>query len=102
MFPKERTALYCATKAGLSSLSMSLGWQGEAHGIKVVDVILPLVDTPMTKGRDGSKITAHAAAERIWHGAARGHTTIRIGKARLLPLIARLAPSLGYRMMRRG
>jgi uncharacterized oxidoreductase len=102
VFPKERTALYCASKAGLSSLSVSLGWQVEAHGIRVMDVILPLVDTPMTRGRGGAKIPARAAAERIWRGILGTETTLRIGKARLLPWVARLAPSIGYRMMRHG
>lgn len=102
VFPKEQTALYCAAKAGLSSLTTSLRWQVEGQGIRVVEVVLPLVDTPMTADRGQGKITAERAAGDILQGLDRGADTIRIGKARLLPLVARLAPSLGRRMMRRG
>lgn len=102
VFPKERTALYCAAKAGLSSLTTSLRWQVEAKGLRVVEVVLPLVDTPMTAGRGRGKISAEAAARGILAGLDGGRDRIRIGKARLLPLLARLAPSLGLRMMRRG
>lgn len=102
VFPKERTALYCAAKAGLSSLTTSLRWQVEAQGVWVVEVVLPLVDTPMTAGRGRGKISASAAAGAILSGLDRGQDTIRIGKARLLPLVARLAPSLGHRIMRAG
>jgi uncharacterized oxidoreductase len=102
VFPKERTALYCATKAGLSSFSRSLRWQVEGKGVTVTDVLLPLVDTPMTEGRSGLKIAATVVAERILKGMRKREETIRIGKARLLPLVSRLAPSIGYGMMRRG
>ena len=102
VFPKENTALYCAAKAGLSSLTTSLRWQVEGQGIQVVEVVLPLVDTPMTAGRGRGKITAEQAAGDILNGLDQRRDTIRIGKARLLPLVARLAPSLGLKMMRRG
>lgn len=102
VFPKENTALYCAAKSGLSSLTTSLRWQVEGQGIRVAEVVLPLVDTPMTAGRGRGKITAEQAAGDILNGLAQGRDTIRIGKARLLPLVARLAPSLGLKMMRRG
>jgi uncharacterized oxidoreductase len=102
VFPKERTALYCATKAGLSSLSRSLRWQVEGKGVTVTEVILPLVDTPMTAGRGGSKLAARDVAETILEGMRKRQETIRIGKARLLPLLSRLAPSIGNRMMRHG
>lgn len=102
VFPKENTALYCSAKAGLSSLSTSLRLQVEGQGIRVVEVLLPLVDTPMTAGRGHGKISAAKAVADIMRGLDRGEQTIRIGKARLLPIIARLAPSLGRRLMRRG
>lgn len=102
VFPKERTALYCAAKAGLSSLTTSLRWQVEGQGVRVVEVVLPLVDTPMTAGRGRGKISAAQAAEAILQGLDQGRDSIRIGKARLLPIVARLAPSLGFKIMRNG
>jgi short-subunit dehydrogenase involved in D-alanine esterification of teichoic acids len=101
VFPKERAGLYPATKAGLSSFSTSLRWQVERHGIAVTEVLLPVVDTPMTAGRaDGRKIAPGPVAEAILEGVSRGRPVIRVGAARLLPLLSRLAPGLGHRILR--
>lgn len=99
-FPKERAGLYAATKAGLHSFTQSLRYQMEGQGIAVVEVVLPLVDTPMTAGRGRGKITAEAAAAAILRGLSRGRPVIRVGAARALPVIAALAPWLGRRMLR--
>lgn len=98
--PKRDTALYCATKAGLHSLSQSLRYQLEPRGIRVMEVILPLVATPMTEGRGSGTMDADAAARAILAGIARGRAEIHVGKARLLPLLMRLAPSVAQRMLR--
>jgi len=67
-FPKQTSALYCATKAGLHSFSQSLRWQIEGDGIDVIEAILPLVDTPMTHGRGTGKLSPDFAALAIIAG----------------------------------
>lgn len=99
-FPKEAGGLYSATKAGLSSFTQSLRWQVERSGLLVTEVVLPLVDTPMTAGRGRGKIPADLAAALILKGVAARRGTIRIGAARALPVIAALAPWLGRRILR--
>lgn len=99
-FPKQQSALYCATKAALHSFSQSLRYQLEADGVAVIEAILPLVETPMTEGRGSGKISARDAATAILDGVKNGRTEIFIGKARLLPLISRFAPALGRKIMR--
>lgn len=99
-YPKRDTALYCATKAGLRSFSQSLRYQLEPRGIRVMEAILPLVATPMTDGRGSGKMDADAAARAILAGIARGRNEIHIGKARLLPLLIRIAPSIAQRMLK--
>lgn len=99
-FPKQSTALYCATKAALHSFSQSLRWQLEDDGVAVIEAVLPLVDTPMTHGRGRGKISAAAAARAILVGVRSRRPEILIGKARLIPLLSRLAPALGRRIMR--
>lgn len=99
-YPKRDTALYCATKAGLHSFSQSLRYQLEPRGIRVMEVILPLVATPMTTGRGSGKMDADAAARAILAGVARGQDEIHVGKAWLLPLLMRLAPSIARRMLK--
>ena len=99
-FPKARTALYCATKAGLHSFSQSLRYQLEDTKIAIVEAFLPLVDTNMTRGRGSGKISAAAAADAIIAGLAKAQPEIWIGKAKLVPMLARLAPTLGRRVLR--
>lgn len=101
-YPKRDTALYCATKAGLHSFSQSLRYQLEPMDIRVIEAILPLVATPMTAGRGSGKMDAGAAARAILSGIAQGRDEVRVGKARLLPLLIRIAPSIVRRMLRGG
>ena len=99
-FPKQAGGLYSATKAGLSFFTTSLRWQVEDTPLLVSEVVLPLVDTPMTAGRGARKLTAERAAEAILRGIDARRPVIRVGAARALPLIAALAPWLGRRMLR--
>ncbi len=100
VFPKQAGGLYSATKAGLSSFTTSLRWQLEATPLLVAEVVLPLVDTPMTAGRGRAKISADAAALAILNGIAARRTVIRVGAAHALLLISALAPWFGRRMLR--
>jgi uncharacterized oxidoreductase len=102
VFPKERGGLYAASKAGLRSLTTSLRYQAEGLGIAVTEAVLPLVETPMAAGRGAGKLPAGAAAEAILGAMAQGRREVWPGKARALRVIARVAPELGLRIMRRG
>lgn len=102
IYPKKSSAVYCATKAGLHNFSRSLRYQLETTRISVHDAILPIVDTPMTKGRGRGKLSAEKAAESIIRGVTRGREEIYVGKARFIPALARLSPSLLARIMKSG
>jgi len=99
-FPKEAGGLYSATKAGLSSFTTALRWQVEGSGLLVSEVVLPLVDTPMTAGWGRGKIAPELAAAAILRGVEARRETIRIGAARALPLLQAVAPWLGRRLLR--
>jgi uncharacterized oxidoreductase len=99
-FPKQQSALYCATKAALHSFSQSLRYQLEADGVAVIEAILPLVETPMTAGRGSGKISSQAAAQAIITGIKMGQAEIFIGKAKLIPLFARFVPNIGRKVLR--
>lgn len=99
--PKMNSAIYCANKAALHSYSQSLRYQLANADIRVHEAILPLVDTPMTAGRGRNKLTADEAASGIIQGITRGVDEIYIGKARLLPMLMRLSPSLVKRILRK-
>jgi uncharacterized oxidoreductase len=106
VFPKQSAPLYCATKSALRTFAMALRDQldRQTTRVHVVDAVLPLVATPMTAGRadDQRKMSAGDVALRIVQGIERGHPTVYIGKARLLPWLVRIAPSIGRRALRNG
>lgn len=93
-YPKRSSAVYCATKAGLFNFSTSFRYQLEKTNIRVYSAILPLVDTPMTLGRGGRKLSARAAADQIMRGVERDQHDIYVGKAKWIPLLSRLSPRL--------
>ncbi len=95
--PQGRSPVYAATKAALSMYTKAARLQQPE--VRFVEVILPLVDTDMTRGRGQNKMSADDAARQIVRGIERGDLTLCVGKAKLLPLLLRLAPSLLTRAM---
>jgi len=99
--PKTNSAIYCATKAAIHSYSQSLRNQLSATDIQVQEVILPLVDTPMTKGRGSNKMSTDEAARQIIKGIEKRLPEIYVGKAKMLPFLMRLSPTLVKNIMRK-
>lgn len=97
--PKARSPVYCATKAALSMYTRSAELQHP--GARLVEIVLPLVETRMTHGRGRGKLSAAATAGQIFDGIASGASVVHVGKARLLPLLLRAAPGLLTRLMNR-
>lgn len=100
--PKTTTALYCATKAGLHSFSQSLRYQLEGTPVRVIEAILPLVDTPMTAGRGSGKMDARSAAAAILDGIDSGRSEIHIGKTQLLRWLNMIAPAIPRAILKRA
>lgn len=100
LFPKKSSAVYCATKAGLHNFSTSFRYQLEDTSVGVFEALLPIVDTPMTEGRGKGKITAQKAATDIIAGVENGKTQNYIGKAKVLPILARVSPLLVAKIMK--
>lgn len=98
--PKASAPVYCATKAALSNFSRGLRFQFESRGIRVVDVVTPLVKTPMTAGRNEDAMEPDVFVSRLLRGLAAGRDEIYLGKARLLPVLLRLAPERARNVLR--
>ena len=100
--PKTHSAIYCATKSAIHSLSQSLRYQLAESNVRVMEVLLPLVDTPMTTGRGRNKLSPKEAAAQIICGVKSEKNEIYVGKARFLPLLMRISPTLVKNMLRRS
>ncbi|GLF92884.1 SDR family oxidoreductase [Streptomyces yaizuensis] len=102
--PKASAPVYCAAKSAVRTFTRALRYQCEeaAPHIRVMDAVLPLVDTDMTAGRGRGKISPAEAARAVVDGIRRDRAEILVGKARLLPALMRIAPSVGYRALRHG
>ena len=102
--PKTSSPVYCATKAGVHSFTRALRYQCESRAphVRIIEALPPQVDTQMTAGRGRGKISPEACAAEIVAGIMAGQAEIYVGKAKLLRAIMRVAPALGYGIMRRG
>ncbi|GGX66479.1 SDR family NAD(P)-dependent oxidoreductase [Saccharospirillum salsuginis] len=104
--PKKSGAVYCATKSGLLTFNKAFRFQLEADqarsgaDVRVMDVILPMVDTQMTAGRGTGKISAFSAATGIVSGVEAERNTLYIGKSKILRVLDRLVPELSGQMFR--
>ncbi len=102
--PMRGAPVYCATKAGLSMFSRGLRYrcQDAAPSIRVVDVIMPTVDTQMSRNRSIAKMSAADAAKAVIGGISAGQDEVWVGRAKSLRVLHRLAPGLAYRKLRNG
>lgn len=101
--PKPSAPAYCASKAGLRSITRALRWQlGAEAGVRVVEAVPPLVDTAMTAGRGSKKMDPAEVADGIVRGLLADQSEIRIGAARLVAKLARVAPVAAEALLRRG
>ncbi|OCQ23072.1 short-chain dehydrogenase [Pseudoalteromonas luteoviolacea] len=102
LVPKKSSAIYCACKAAMNAFSQSLNYQLEHTNVKVLQAFLPLVDTPMTSGRESTKLTSKQAAIEIIKGLEKQSTINDIGKVKLLRILIALSPSLAKKLLKRS
>ncbi|HAC16044.1 MAG TPA: oxidoreductase [Bacteroidetes bacterium] len=100
--PKKQAPVYCGTKAALHIFTKSLRYQLEDVGIRVFEIIPPLVDTEMTKGRGTGKISPEDLSREFIKKFKINQYEIPIGKVKWLKLIGRLSPSLTDFIMKKG
>jgi len=70
---------YCATKAALLSLSQSLRGDLAGSGVRVIAVLPATIDTDMSRGFGGEKMTAEQAAREIVEAIRSEKTEAPIG-----------------------
>ena len=100
LVPKRSAPVYCATKAGLHIFTKALRYQLEASNIKVFEVIPPLVDTPMTKGRGKNKMTSAQLVVEFLKAVEKDRYEVNIGKVKILRLLNRIVPRLAENILK--
>ncbi|TNE53107.1 MAG: SDR family NAD(P)-dependent oxidoreductase [Sphingomonadales bacterium] len=99
--PNSRSAVYCATKAGLRSYTMSLRAQLADTNIHVIEALPPLVDTRMTAGRDAKKLPAAECAAQIMDAIESDRDEANVGQVQLLRWVYSVSPAFARRTMLR-
>ena len=97
LVPKADAPVYCGTKAGIHIFSKSL--RSQLNGIKVFEIIPPLVDTQMTKGRGEGKISPQQLVDEFIRAFKKNTYEVNVGKVKLLRIIHRISPSLADRII---
>ena len=101
--PKKSAPGYCATKAALHAFSKSLRYQFENTSIKIFEIITPLVDTNMTKGResDMKKLSPESLAIEVLRNLDSDTYEIRPGRTKVVLFLNRLFPSLAEKIAKK-
>lgn len=97
--PSAAGSVYCATKAGLRSFTFSLRKQLEGTPITVIEALPPMVETQMTEGQKGKKISADECAAEMLRALERNQPHAYIGQVKLLKRVQSLSPALARRVM---
>jgi uncharacterized oxidoreductase len=99
LLPATRAPTYSATKAGLRSFTMSLRRQLKSVGIRVVEIVPPLVDTPRTKSVPAKKMSVESLVDASLRGITLGKDEILPGQVAMLPVLMRIAPSFAANLV---
>lgn len=98
--PKAKAAVYCGTKAAIHIFSKSLRYQ--LAKVKVFEIIPPVVDTEMTKGRGKRKISPQRLVDEFIRAFEKDKYEVNIHKVKLLRIINRISPKLAEAIMKGG
>ena len=100
--PKKIAPIYCATKSAIHSATKTLRYQLESTSVKVFEIIPPLVDTAMTKGRGNGKITTKQLVDEFLYNFKINKFESNIANVKVLKLLLRLYPKLAFKIMKNG
>ncbi|MFC4098800.1 SDR family oxidoreductase [Paenibacillus xanthanilyticus] len=101
LVPKTSSAVYCGTKGGLRIFTKALQNQLEGTSIRAIEILPPVVDTPMTAGRGTNKMAPDKVANEIVHAIKGKRDEVFVGKTKLLHWVSRLSPGMARRIMKR-
>jgi uncharacterized oxidoreductase len=96
--PRVIYPFYNSSKSALHSFTQTLRIRLKDEKTKVVEVMFPAVDTPWHKGNPPKiAITTEKAVTEMINGLEKGKTEIRVGGAKILYLLSRIAPGFALK-----
>lgn len=96
--PRVIYPFYNATKAALHAFTLVLREQLSPHGVRVTEVLFPVVNTPWHKGNAPAiAISPEKAVSAFIDDWKKDKTEIRVGKVQLLYILSRIFPGFAFR-----
>ena len=96
--PRVIYPFYNSSKSALHSFTQTLRIRLKDEKTKVVEVMFPAVDTPWHKGSPPKiAISVEKAVAEMIAGLEKGKSEIKVGGAKILSLISRIAPGFALR-----
>lgn len=96
--PRVIYPFYNSSKSALHSFTQTLRIRLQNERTKVVEVMFPAVDTPWHQGTPPKiAISADAAVSEMIQGLEKGKLEIKVGGAKILSLLSRIAPGFALR-----
>src|SRR3989344_11439 len=97
--PRAGGSIYCATKAGLRSYTQAIRHLLKDSNVHVIEGLPPVVETNVTAGRSGKKMSAHDCAAEIVAGIRSNKREVNAGMVKLLQTLHSISPALARRIM---
>jgi uncharacterized oxidoreductase len=97
--PLSLIGTYCASKAAIHFVAMSLRHQLASEKIRVVEVLPPVVDTDLSKNTTMTKMPPDTFARIFLKKLEAGKNVMNIGQTGLLEKFSRLFPGMAFRML---
>ena len=97
--PRAGGSIYCATKAGLRSYTQAIRYLLKDSNVAVIEALPPVVETNMTAGRAGRKMSAHDCAAEIVRGIRTDKSEVNAGMVKMLQFVHSVSPALARRIM---
>ena len=99
--PFAKAPVYSAAKAFLHAYTQCLREQLKATSVRVVELLPPVVDTPMAAGVPSpiQRMPPDVLADALMEGLRRGKTEIAPGISTPLKWMSRLLPTVAFRQM---
>jgi len=97
--PRAGGPVYCGTKAALRSFTKAIRYQLRDTNVRVIEALPPVVETALTQGRPGKKMSAETCANAIVNAIEKDRIEANVGQVKLLKLVHSISPRLAEAVM---